>query len=47
MSFDLQEESGETHGGSQSNAPATKSAHGGSQSAVPATNHAHGGSLEL
>ena len=30
--------------GSQSAAPATKSAHGGSQSAVPATNSAHGGS---
>ena len=31
-------------GGSQSAAPATKSAHGGSQSAVPATKSAHGGS---
>ena len=32
------------HGGSQSAAPATKSAHGGSQSAAPATKSAHGGS---
>ena len=43
-SAELPRRGSEKHGGSQSAAPATKSAHGGSQSAAPAMKSAHGGS---